>query len=136
MVVEYTAPRVMVVRAHGEIDTCTLGCVGEFLRRRLCNGLHTMVLDLSEVTFLSCGGAYLIAWAKKYAHRREVAFRVSGDGSCSVRCALSVCGLTEFLSEAATVDETALLPGYRPNRQEATTSWSGSQDPDRPASTP
>src|SRR5437764_8254518 len=93
--------RVAVIRVIGEIDMATLPRFSEVLHERLRGTLCGVVLDLSGVTFLSCAGGSVIAQARQKARARKIGFTLISGDSAAVHAALSACGLTDALMEAA-----------------------------------
>jgi anti-sigma B factor antagonist len=95
--VERFGARVAVIHAIGEIDMVTVPELEEVLQHRLHSTLRAVVLDFSGVTFLSCGGASMIARERCYARLRGVALNVLSGRSYPVEAALRACGLTDML---------------------------------------
>jgi anti-sigma B factor antagonist len=102
--VERFGGRVAVIHVVGEIDMLTVPELEPVLHRRLRSTLAAVVLDLSGVTFLSCGGVSMIARERDYARARGIGLNVVSGGSHPVEVALQACGLADMLAEQP--DET------------------------------
>jgi anti-sigma B factor antagonist len=95
----YPSHDVVVLTARGEIDTVTAPRVAALLWPRLLTELSTVVLDLSEVTFLGVAGLELIGAAHAYAPHRNLGLIVLG-GPVAVERALHAGGLDGFTRSA------------------------------------
>lgn len=65
--VEVTSPRSVVVHPSGEIDYSSLEPLREALLDARVAGVHEVVVDLADVTFLDSQGLAVIL----YAHQRQ-----------------------------------------------------------------
>ena len=117
--------RVAVIRVIGEIDMATVPRFSEVLHERLRGTLCGVVLDLSGVTFLSCSGGSVIAQARQKARARKIGLTLISGGSVAVHAALSACGLTDALTQAA-IPEGGSPPVTRGH-------WSEQRSPQVPA---
>ena len=58
----------VVVRPRGELDMATIGVVEQELRHLQRSGFRTLVLDLSELTFMDSTGLHLaVRWTNEAA---------------------------------------------------------------------
>jgi anti-anti-sigma factor len=81
--VQRPEPGSVVVHMRGEIDMAAVPRLAELIRQRLTAAfLRTVVLDLSEVDFLSTGGLELLLHAQRRAEHRGVALYVVPDDRC------------------------------------------------------
>ncbi|MGP4016084.1 STAS domain-containing protein [Saccharopolyspora sp. 5N708] len=83
LAVEWPAPGIVVVRIRGEIDLATVPRLTELIRQRLtAAALHTVVLDLSEVSFASSAAVELLLHTQRRAEHRGIRlFVVPGAGA-------------------------------------------------------
>lgn len=72
----------VVVHVAGEWDDSSAGRVREFLEQRLASTAETVVVDLSEVEFLSVAGLELLAHARQVAEDRDTTLRVVDGPVC------------------------------------------------------
>lgn len=82
-----------VVTPAGEIDLATARAVREPVVAGLCNGFETVVLDLSETTFLDSTGIKLLFEVVNLADLKRVAL-VLLPGPDSVQRTIELCGLS------------------------------------------
>jgi anti-sigma B factor antagonist len=81
--VERPESGVVVVRMSGEIDLASVPRLTELISQRLTAvALRTMVLDLSEVEFLSSSGLELLLHAQRRAEHRGVTMYLIPGGRC------------------------------------------------------
>jgi anti-sigma B factor antagonist len=101
---------VTVVHISGEVDLATRMEFTAALRRGLDSPSRVVVIDLTQVSFLSSVGLRALVLTHQEAHRTDRVLRVV-DGSTVVRRIFEVTGLGELLVLFPTVDEaTAHLP--------------------------
>lgn len=87
-----------IVTAHGEIDMVTIPALREALLRALETPQPMLVLDLSEVTFLSSGGLALLIEVHTLATARSVVFRVVTGTSRLVVHPIEITGIADRVS--------------------------------------
>lgn len=76
-------PGSVVVHIRGEVDMASIPRLGELIRQRLRAAyLRAVVLDLSEVDFLSTGGLEMLLHAQRRAENRGVALYIVPDERC------------------------------------------------------
>lgn len=95
LAVEWPTAGVVVVRIGGEIDLATVPRLTELIRQRLtAAALHTVVLDLSEVSFASSAAIELLLHTQRRAEHRGIQLLVvPGDGA--MLRLLTITGLRE-----------------------------------------
>lgn len=99
--VDRSASSAVVVRLTGELDVTTAPRALEQIRPHLsASGLHMLVLDLSELTFIGSAGLSLLIDAQRQAHAANIAVRLVTGSQCVDR-ALEITGLSsEFVFAA------------------------------------
>lgn len=103
--VQRPAPGVAVVRMQGEIDLASIHRLTELVRQRMTAAvLHALVLDLSEVSFVSSHGIELLLHAQRRADQRGIDLYVIPEARC-VRRLLDLTGLTDRFAHSSTVAE-------------------------------
>lgn len=95
--VEYGPIGVATVRVAGEIDLLNAPRFQELVLCRLRSGLHGVVLDLSEVEFMSVAGARVLAHVATYAHAGNTELRIDAEDSRAVRRVLRATGIRKQL---------------------------------------
>lgn len=93
----------VIVSASGEVDMVTAPRLDEAASRAIEDAPPTLVLDLSEVTFLASAGISVLVRAKQAAAERTDV-RVVAAGSITLR-PLQIMGLAEDLAIYPTRDE-------------------------------
>lgn len=107
--------RTVVVAIDGEIDLLTAPAIGDTITRGLPGTDDTatvLVIDLSEVTFLSSKGIQLLLDTQDTAVARGVALRVVAGSHHSVLRPLQIAGLDTALAVFPTCDQA--LVGHDP----------------------
>jgi anti-anti-sigma factor len=88
----------VVVRVVGEVDTFTAplldGCLRSQTRRR---GVHEVVVDLREVTFLGAAGITVLARAQRRCRMRGARLVVHTGGSRGVLLSVQLSGLDDVV---------------------------------------
>jgi anti-anti-sigma factor len=84
------------VRLVGELDLATAGQVAAAVAELRAAGFASLVLDLSELTFLDSSGIRVIVEAQQAAERDRVSFTVV-PGPRSVQRALTLAGVADLL---------------------------------------
>lgn len=97
LAVTYPERSTALVKATGDIDICTAPRLQELLHCRLRSQLRVLILNLSDVSFLSIGAAQMLARAAAYAHYNETELHIITVGSRSVRRTLLASGLEQQL---------------------------------------
>ena len=92
-----SGPAVVVVRPTGELDMLTTPQLRSQLLAHLAD-LDHIVLDLSEVTFLSSSGLQVLVDIDIAARDRGTAVHVTGAGSRIISRPLEITGLAEILT--------------------------------------
>ena len=69
-------PDCVVVRPRGELDMATIGELEQELRRVRRSDFRSLVLDLSELTFMDSTGLHLVTRWKSEAAREGFAFEI------------------------------------------------------------
>ena len=86
VVVERPEPGSVVIRVRGEVDLSSVPRLSELIGQRLTAAyLRTVVLDLSDVEFLSTSGLEMLLHAQRRAEARGVAVYVVPGGRCVQR---------------------------------------------------
>jgi len=98
--VSYPTRDTAVLRATGEVDSNTVDRLRELLHCRLRSQLRTLELNLSRVSFLSIGGAQMLARATAFAQYWQTELIVVTTGSRAVRRVLHASGLDRQLPVA------------------------------------
>ena len=88
-----------VLRARGEVDLLTTDLLRTTLDTWLHVGVHTVVADLREVSFVDCAGVGTLADARRRADDRGVTLRIL-PGRAVARLA-ALLDLTDVLGLAA-----------------------------------
>lgn len=79
-------PGSVVVHLRGEVDMASVPRLGELIEQRLTAAyLRSVVLDLSEVDFLSTGGLEMLLRAQRRAENRGVTLYIVPDERCVSR---------------------------------------------------
>ncbi|MCX2948902.1 STAS domain-containing protein [Lentzea sp. NEAU-D7] len=73
-------PDCTILELAGEIDMLTTWLLAERLDEHLSEEVRLIVLDLSDVTFLSAGGLNVLVIADDYARARGVTISITGCG--------------------------------------------------------
>jgi anti-sigma B factor antagonist len=103
--IERPEPGIVVVRMRGEIDLASVPRLAELIQQRLTAAfLRTVVLDLSEVEFLSTSGLELLLHAQRRAECRGVAMYVVPGGRCVQRL-VELTEMTDRFSWRSSVSE-------------------------------
>lgn len=95
--VEYRPVGIATVRVGGEVDLLSAPRLHELLKSRLHSKLDNVVLDLTDVSFMSVAGAQVLSQVATYAADSGTAFGIVADGSRAVRRVLRATGLRERL---------------------------------------
>jgi len=85
-------PHEIAVRARGEIDMASAPGLREALVAAIKERPHTVVVDLTEVTFMDSSGLDALIAAKRTAEKVDVAFELSSP-SAHCRTVLEITGL-------------------------------------------
>jgi anti-sigma B factor antagonist len=98
----------VLIHVSGDVDAHSSPRLRELISQRLASVAETLVLDLTDVSFLGVDGLELLVQAQQRAESRAVVLRLV-TGPVSVRRALAAAGLTnEFATfptlRAATSD--------------------------------
>jgi anti-anti-sigma factor len=93
----------VIVSASGEVDMVTAPRLGEAASRAIEGAPPTLVLDLSEVTFLASAGISVLVRAKQ-AGAEQTDVRIVAAGSITLR-ALQIMGLAQDLAIYPTRDD-------------------------------
>jgi anti-anti-sigma factor len=86
----------VIVRAAGELDMLTTPRLRSRLFAHLAAGQH-VVLDLSEVTFLSASGLQVLVEADDAARDLGISLHVTGAGNRAVTRPMEITGLRDVL---------------------------------------
>lgn len=98
-------PGSVVVHIRGEVDMASIPRLGELIRQRLRAAyLRTVVLDLSEVDFLSTGGLEMLLHAQRRAENRGVTLYIVPDDRCVHRL-VELTGTADRFSLRSSVSE-------------------------------
>ncbi|MDR7299861.1 STAS domain-containing protein [Haloactinomyces albus] len=109
LLVERPVPGISVVRMIGDIDLASVSRLTELVRQRLAAAvLNALVLDLSEVSFVSSYGLELLLQAQRRAEQRGITLYVIAESRC-VRRLLEVTDITGRFTCCATVAEAVAL---------------------------
>lgn len=95
--VSYPATRTAVIHARGGADLSNTARLHELLHRRLPSELRTLVLDLSQLSFLSSSGLTAIAEAARSAEDHHTELRIIPGESRAVWTVLRATGLQHRL---------------------------------------
>ncbi|RCW46043.1 anti-anti-sigma factor [Halopolyspora algeriensis] len=86
LAVERPVPGVSVVHMHGEIDLSSVPRLTELIRQRLTAAvLNALVLDLTEVSFVSSHGIELLLHTQHRAEQRGIELSVIAESTCVCR---------------------------------------------------
>ena len=88
----------VVVAAAGEIDLSTVEDLAEAVRAALANHAGTVVIDLTQVTFLASTGLSLLIEAERTAGESAQLLRVVAGQHRAVARSLETSGLTDYLT--------------------------------------
>jgi anti-anti-sigma factor len=103
--VQRPAPGIAVVKMWGEVDLASVPRLNELIRQRLTAAvMQALVLDLSEVTFLSSSGIELLLHAQRRAENRGIAMFVI-SGARAVDRMLELTGLTDRFTLRSSIAE-------------------------------
>ncbi|WP_019854424.1 STAS domain-containing protein [Actinopolyspora mortivallis] len=98
MAIQRPEPGVAVIDMDGEIDLSTAPRITELIRQRLTAAvLHTLIIDLSRVSFVSSVGVELLLRAQHRAQRRGIELHVVPGARC-VRRLLEITGIDQGLN--------------------------------------
>jgi anti-anti-sigma factor len=97
---------VAVVGVAGELDMATVPEVEEFVLRRLADGIGTLVLDLSGVTFLGSTGINLLIKVDAACAEAGTKLRLVATTQVVLR-PLEVTEMTAHFTIVGTVDEAS-----------------------------
>ncbi len=112
--VDEPVPWVLVMRVRGELDTTGAAQLQRVMEERLMPPPVHLILDLSDVTFLSSVGIDLLVRTGRDMRSDQVQFSVVGPHQPAVRGALK--STDELLPLLATVDSvTSALAGSDPS---------------------
>jgi anti-sigma B factor antagonist len=95
--IDQLAPGVRVVRMAGELDSLTAPLLDRHLQRHLHEGGGHLIVDLSEVTFLSAAGLTSLVTADETATRCEVQLHITGADHRAVARPLEITTLRATL---------------------------------------
>ncbi|MGN9907647.1 anti-sigma factor antagonist [Phytohabitans sp. LJ34] len=99
-------PGVSVVTIRGEIDLSTEPALRAALTPAITDRrIHTLVCDLSDVYYLSCGGLSVLVQARADLHQRGATLRVVAHRQLVVRV-ITLTGLAEPLGLRRTLPDT------------------------------
>jgi anti-anti-sigma factor len=123
-----TLPRIrpgyVVVEVIGRLDDLTAPVVEACLRSQAVQrGVHELVVDLTQVTFLGSAGVTVLAQAHRRCRMRGVRLLLHGGGRRTVLRPLHVAGLTDIVafdppgSEQGPAVERARMPSPRTTAQ-------------------
>lgn len=93
----YPAQGTAVLNVSGEVDMCSSPRLRELVQCRLRSELRVLVVDLSQVNFLSIDGAQLLAYAASFARHHDTELRIVPGDSRAVRRVLLATGLDNEL---------------------------------------
>lgn len=93
----YTTHGTAVLNVSGEVDMCSSPRLRELVQCRLRSELRALVVDLSEVSFLSIDGAQMLAYAASFARHHDTELRIVPGDSRAVRRVLLATGLDKEL---------------------------------------
>ena len=99
--------RVLVLRVVGEIDLATVGRLRDHLYKHLPGAQRGVVLDCTEVSFLSACGIGLLVEIADQARADGVALRLVAQSRVVLR-ALEVTGVGELVPRAPTVAQAVV----------------------------
>ena len=94
----YPTQGTAVLNVVGEVDMCSSPRLRELVQCRLRSELRVLVLDLSEVSFLSIDGAQFLAYAASFARHHDTELRIVPGDSRAVRRVLLATGLDRELT--------------------------------------
>lgn len=101
--VDYLNPRVTVISISGAVDDASLPRLAELFQQRLAGAIDLLVVDLSDVKFLSVSGLELLRNTFIRGQSRDIAVRLVAPGH-AVRRALCVAGLEEDIECSDSLD--------------------------------
>jgi anti-anti-sigma factor len=93
-----------VVSLSGSLDGLTSPKVIDYLSRQIAGGERQIILDLSQVDFLSSAGLRVILTALKEVRREGGDLRLAGARS-GVEKSLRMAGFTTILKAFSSIDE-------------------------------
>lgn len=91
--VSYGERGAAVIRVAGEVDLLSAPRLHELVGCRLRSGLRELVLDVSEVSFMSVAGAQVLAYAATFARHHGKRLHVDVGDSPAVERVLRSTGL-------------------------------------------
>lgn len=94
----------IVVTVAGSVDALTAGQVTSYLGAHVDSGQKQLVLDMSQVDFMSSAGLRTILDILRRARQPGGDFRLAA-AQAGVRRTLEISGFTRILKTYATVDE-------------------------------
>ena len=84
----------VLIHVRGELDTAGAGHLHEQLANRLSSTAETLVLDLSQLSFIGVPGLELLSHTRQQAEHRGTELRLVTGPRCLTR-ALIAAGMTE-----------------------------------------
>lgn len=103
--VQWPATGVVLVRIGGEVDLAAVPRINELIRQRLTAAtLYAVVLDLSDVVFVSSSGIEQLLHAQNRADQRGIEFYVVVE-SAPVQRLLNLIGVADYFERRVSVAE-------------------------------
>jgi anti-anti-sigma factor len=99
-IAEYSDEKSTVVWLRGEHDAATAGDLSEAIARAIALDRADLIIDMSEVEFMSCATAGVLVRTQNFLRLRSRALTVRLPSSCARRV-LGLCGLTGLIDETA-----------------------------------
>jgi anti-sigma B factor antagonist len=105
---------VCILQVSGRIDTMTSRAFGDQLTSLIGNGVHRMVIDLSQVAYISSAGFRSLLVAARAIESAKGQLALAGVGG-EIKRLFDIAALTEFFPMWAIADEAAArLDGSAP----------------------
>lgn len=95
---------ISVLHVTGDLDVLTAPTLGTRLDVALADAPSVLIVDLSEVQFLSSAGISMLVETHRLTHRAGMSLRVVAEGPATSR-PMRVMGLGEIIDIYPTVDE-------------------------------
>jgi len=126
-------PGTVVVHAAGDLDAGTAPALRELLWPRLNCAARTVVLDLSQLTFLSVSAVRVLNEARLHAHTRQIDLRLVSGVRCVDHALSVVCASRRFTCHPTLADA---LGHIEPPRSRPAGHWAGGRQTRGAASMP
>jgi anti-sigma B factor antagonist len=114
--VEELLPGVRVIMVTGELDMLSAPTLEQSINHELAGGLHGLILNLDELTFLGSAGVLVLIRAQEAAQSENASLRLVCNSRAVLRT-LEICGVLERFGISETLDDAQLrLPTCLPDR--------------------